>query len=207
MTNTAQNVPARKTLTSKLADAVNGTGLPSEITDQNWKEYIAKVGVIQASLQDIYQRVIVFSYKHQQQHGNFDAMNAILTLACSKYGKGIRSKTMVDYVKAVYNNTVKIEETKQGVLVSRKSKAKSKPITRNSNLIKSKWYNYDNKGVAKIQEVSVTAKLKQVQTLLSDLLENKKEKQVLAEGQQGTASEAIAMLESFLTSHSDQPDH
>ena len=121
--------------------------------DSNWETNLNAVFVINSSVQDNIQLAIEFGYSRFIEHSKCCMVfNTLIKLATSKYGIGVRSGTIKDYICALTGT--KLVSTKSGKIFKRNNKIDADPL-----VIEGKWYNFNNNGVA-VAELDLEAMLK-----------------------------------------------
>lgn len=132
--------------TKKMITAVT-TGLIADVTADNFNQYAQAMFVANSTIQDNVQVLVEFAVKHAESNDNsFNLITYLLTLATSKYGTGMRSATLKDYLEAVVVGA-KWMKAGNGDLVFKKASKKTK-IKYDMDLLATKWYDFNKDGIA-----------------------------------------------------------
>lgn len=140
--------------------------------ETNWETNLNAIFVINSSVQDNIQLAIEFGYSRFIENSKCCMVfNTLIKLATSKYGIGLRSATIKDYICTLTGT--KLVSNKTGKIFKRNNKVDANPL-----VIEGKWYNFNNNGVA-VAELDLEAMLKLTVTrymkgLSGDLSSDKK---------------------------------
>jgi len=132
-----------------LATVVNGN---VEFTTENFDEIMQAVLITAGSVQGNIQKAIDFAIRHAHQHdNNFSLITKLMNYVCRhKYGEGIRSKTMQEYIEAIVNGA-KWQKISKGGVTSfefKKVSKKAKVVYQLGRLDDYDWYRHNKKGMA-----------------------------------------------------------
>ena len=154
--------------TKKMLTAV-ATGVLTGVNNEaSFKEAANAVFLASASVRDNIQMLTEYAINHAQNNDNaFDLITYLLQLATGKYGNGMRSATLQDYIQAVVKGAVFKQDNKGNTAFKKESK-KTKVKYNEDLLASTKWYEYNNDGIAQ-------PKLDFLQSLISQVQKWEKE--------------------------------
>lgn len=132
--------------TKKMINAVT-TGIIDDVTQDNFNEYVNSVFSAASTIRDNIQVLTVFAVKHAQANDNsFNLLQYLMEVATSKYGTGMRTATLQEYIEHVCKGALWM--TDKGENKFKKATKKTK-VKYDIEYLESKpWYEHNNEGKA-----------------------------------------------------------
>lgn len=189
-----KKITIQQKISASIGKVLNGE---LALTEDNYKQVIDTATQMQSTVQDLFQLTIKFGIDHAQKdgHNSFDVWNYCLIKATSSYGKGLRHKSMAEYICALMGNTVKYTKDKNGEFKFMKASKKTKvDYSKATGLIATNWYDYGKDAEPKSVNVSGVSKAKAMLKALLDAEKGDNNKT-----QKSDDAEANAMLAKLLT--------
>jgi hypothetical protein len=148
--------------TKKMLTAVV-SGTLSVSDEQSFRAAADAVFIAAASVRDNIQMLTEFAVLHAQDNDNgFSLITYLLNLATGKYGNGVRSATLQEYIEAVVKGGKFVKDAKGNTLF--KKETKKTKIKYDLELMNgTKWYEYNNEGVASPKLDFLASLIQQVQ--------------------------------------------
>lgn len=132
--------------TKKMIAAVT-TGLIADVNQDNFNEYVNAVFSAASTIRDNIQVLTVYAVKHAMDNDNsFNLLQYLMEIATSKYGSGMRTATLQEYIEHVCKGALWMSVNGENRF---KKATKNTKIKYDIDYLESKpWYEHNNEGKA-----------------------------------------------------------
>ena len=177
-----------------------------DFNEGNWETNLQAIFIANGAVQDNVQAAIEFGYEHFNLNGsnNPDVFNYLIKLATGKYGSGMRSKTIQQYIETLTG--LRLQKRKDGLKFCKKGKA---ALQGDLSVLDVKWYDFNSEGKAKVVEFGL---LEKIEMAIRDYtkastgeLDTDTRKVVLKHKDQDDS--LLEQLNAMLTSLKPEPNH